>query len=416
MKKSLAFRISSLRQVLPAPVYLVLMLLALLGMELTWLFVYYMAGFGGPADKVLLFRDNAILALLALYAVYRVLAFHPLTNTEYRNWLRITPWRRGLPLPLGPVHPRPVDALIVLVLAGLLADPRVLYDSNLHRPTMVAGIVTAVLSHAAAVSAVTCLLEPKRLAYLALFLLGLSLQLTGWAPVVSILVLAVGWAVALTGLSQSWELFPWDDKNHWGTDIKRKWMSMQAQNVSMNSDSHALDRVAPPELGWPFNALSPWTPPPQAPIKERLLIAALLGWWLHAFLINIQNTEFVKGFGVIVLGYGGMVLVVSKLASYGGNHGSPLSLTGRLRLRQWIVPGYDRILVAPLVLIVVVPLLGLAGGHWLKIPGHILIPLVTVLALWCYNLVGPDPTNWKLTCPARITHGKLSANNYQQLT
>ena len=111
-----------------------------------------------------------------------------------------------------------------------------------------------------------------------------------------------------------------------------------------------------------------------------------------------------------------LVLVVSKLASYGGNHGSPLSLMGRLRLRQWIIPGYYRILVAPLVLIVVVPLLGLAGGHWQKLPGHTLIPLVTVLALWCYNLVGPDPTKWKLTCPARITLGKLSPNNYQQLT
>lgn len=406
---------SSLRQVLPAPGYLVLIFVALVSMELTWLFINYMAGFGGPADKVLTIRDDSILVLLSLYAVHRVFAFHPLTNTEYCDWLKITPWRRGLPLPLGPVYPRPIDALVVLVLAGLLADPRVPWDSESHRPSMLVGILTAVLCHAVAVSTVTCLLEPKMPAYLALFLLGLSLQMSGWAPIASFLVLAVGWAVALYGLSQSWELFPWKDTVHWGTRVKRKWTSMQTQSGGISNDQPSLDRVAPSELGWPFNALSPWTPPPQSPIKGRLLTTGLIGWWMHAFLFNITNTEIVNGIGALLLGYGGIAIVISKIVSYGGNHASPLSVAGRLRLFQWIVPGYDRIFAGSIVLTIIIPLFGL-GGHWLKIPGHALIPLVAVAAMWCYNLIGPDPTDWKLTSPARITHGKLPANNYQQLT
>jgi len=191
---------------------------------------------------------------------------------------------------------------------------------------------------------------------------------------------------------------------------------MQAQNSGIVAGDSSPDRVAPAELGWPFNALSPWTPRPSTPIKERLLIAALIGWWMHAFLFNIQNTEFVNGIGLMVSGYGGIILVIAKMGSYGGNHASPLNLAGRFWLLKWIIPGYDRVVVPLLVLIIVVPTVGLTGHFWLQVPGHTLIPLVTVAALWCFILTGPDPVNWKLTCPARITHGKLVAANYQQLT
>ncbi|MEZ6130192.1 MAG: hypothetical protein R3C59_16020 [Planctomycetaceae bacterium] len=406
---------SALRQVLPSPAYLLLGALILAIIESTWFFGYWLTGQG--SDNVLKMRDNMILAALALYGAYRVFAFHPLTNTEYRNWLKLTPWQTGLPLPLGAVHPRFADAVVVLALSALLADGRVLTNGDAVRPSMLAGILTSILSHATAIAAVTCLLEPKRLAYSALFLLGFSLQLSGVAPLLSLVILGVGWAVSLTALSQSWERFPWGDSVHWGTQFKRRWRAMNAQNGGIiNEDDFGPDRVAPQELGWPFNALSPWTPPVHTSIRERLLQAVLFGWWMHAFLFNIPSKDIVNAFGMIVLGYGGIILIIAKVGSYAGNHSSPLNLAGRFWLRKWIIPKYDRAAVGPLVMTCVLPVLAILGLHWLKIPEHTLIPLIAVAALFCYFLVGPDPVKWKLTAPARIHHGSLTAANYQQLT
>ncbi|MCA8997513.1 MAG: hypothetical protein KDA80_11010, partial [Planctomycetaceae bacterium] len=57
--------------------------------------------------------------LAAAYGVYRVAAYHPIYQKEYREWLERTPWRFGLPLPLGPVHLVLQDLVPLAILLGL---------------------------------------------------------------------------------------------------------------------------------------------------------------------------------------------------------------------------------------------------------------------------------------------------------
>jgi hypothetical protein len=406
----------SLRQVLPPSVYVILAAIALVGIETTWLIVERFGGYGPPGDNVLMVRDNIVVSLLAMYGIYRVVAFHPLGRPDYRDWLKRTPWTRGLPLPVGPVHPTWADVVVVGAVAALLADPRIPLDPEMRRPSVMGAILTCVLVHATSLTVFIWLTQPRRLAYVASFLLGLTLQLGAWAPLGALAALIAGWSVALVGLSRSWELFPWDETVDWGAGIKRRWQSAQTRSGGMVDDGLSPDRVPPSELGWPFGSLSPWVPPATIDTAERMLIAALLGWWMHAFLFQIHNYELLSGIGVLMVGYGTLFLAIARLGLNGGNHASPIGILGRLLTLRWIIPAYDQILVPPLSIVAMAAAMVLPGHFWLQIPLHTLVPLVTVCAIWCFILVGPSPTRWKLTAPARIVPGRLNKRNYDQLT
>src|SRR4051794_15101064 len=51
-----------------------------------------------------------------VYALFRVLRFHPKCNQAYAAWLKLSPWTARKPLPLGPIHLVWQDAAVVGVL------------------------------------------------------------------------------------------------------------------------------------------------------------------------------------------------------------------------------------------------------------------------------------------------------------
>ena len=91
--------------------------------------------------------------------------FHPLFNTEYRNWLRASPWQKGDALPLGTVHPCVGDIIVVAFLALLLADPRTVTHSDFLRPTPLMGLAMYAISHASVVPATVWLTQPRAFTY-----------------------------------------------------------------------------------------------------------------------------------------------------------------------------------------------------------------------------------------------------------
>jgi hypothetical protein len=67
-------------------------------------------------------------AAAVIYALYRLVRFHPACNRPYAAWLRLSPWTSARPLPLGPVHPAWQDAVVIGVLTAMAqwlahADP-----------------------------------------------------------------------------------------------------------------------------------------------------------------------------------------------------------------------------------------------------------------------------------------------------
>ncbi|HET6880701.1 MAG TPA: hypothetical protein VFI31_11130, partial [Pirellulales bacterium] len=80
---------------------------------------------GAGAAELLEKRDNIWVFLAFILGVQRVWEFHPLFHEDYRNWLRLTPWTSRSPLPVGPIHLLPQDALWLGLALLLWHDPGV---------------------------------------------------------------------------------------------------------------------------------------------------------------------------------------------------------------------------------------------------------------------------------------------------
>ena len=414
-KHSATFEVgANLRRVLPRPEIVVAAVLLLLLLEGTWLFADYLDPWGTGASTILAIRDSLVLAIAAGFAWHRVFAFHPLYNSEYRNWLSLTPWQKGKPLPLGPVYPVLGDLLVVGVLTLLLADPR-LGSARFPRPSPLTAAIIFATAHASAVAMTAWLTEPRKPAYAAFFLIAVGLRLsTIWAPAFVVFLLA-GWAVALHALSEGWKFFPWDETVNWGGRLKRQLKSSQHRGGVLSEES-APDRVPAEELGWPFAVLSPSTPTIMIAKQERLLIAGLASFATHGFLTVTSHIEMVQAMASMVLGYVVFFMALSRLAPAGGYHASPLNLAGRFFRLKWIIPGYDTIFVCSLAMLATAVGSAMIGHLLLGLSTPVLIPIVFFLTVVVWIYIGPDATAWELTAPCRLHHGRLNKQTYDQLT
>ena len=245
------------RAVLPRPEIVAVGIGVLVILEVIWGVARYLDPHGTSPLTCLAIRDTTIVALVAAFGCFRVFAFHPLFDTEYRSWLKSSPWRQGMPLPLGPVYPGFADAVVVLVMTLLLADPRVVTHPDFLRPNPVVAALMFAVAHAASTAAVVWLTQPRAHAYASFFLLAAGVRLGQMHASLLLILLMAGWGVGLKGLSECWALFPWDETVDWGGRVKRRWKTMQAQGGGLAAEDMNPDRVAADELGWPFAALSP---------------------------------------------------------------------------------------------------------------------------------------------------------------
>ena len=96
-----------------------------------------------------------------------------------------------------------------------------------------------------------------------------------------------------------------------------------------------------------------------------------------------------------------MACLWARILTYVVPYWPPIGLWGRIRTGRWIIPGYDRVFVAPLLSLlataVLVPSIPLFGLPWL-LAG----PACFAITLWIALNVGPSLTAWKLTGKHRI--------------
>ena len=95
------------------------------------------------------------------------------------------------------------------------------------------------------------------------------------------------------------------------------------------------------------------------------------------------------------------MLPISRLAIYVDGYYSPISLWGRIWTGRWIIPGYDRVFIAPLVIIAVGPLSVYclqAVGLPLDVAATVGIGTMTLAAL----ILPPRLRSWRLTGQHRI--------------
>jgi hypothetical protein len=146
-----------------------------------------------------------------------------------------------------------------------------------------------------------------------------------------------------------------------------------------------------------FDALSP--SPPAAPTRwwAAAVGSALVGWWAFVALQLAWPPE-VSGRReaqslVIALG---MALGLGRWLMYAAGYASPLSLRGRLATGRIVIPGYDKILVAPFCIL-------LAAIAWPEVANRLSLGLPATVGIGYGMLLllvaklPPAFGEWKLT-------------------
>jgi hypothetical protein len=324
------------------------------------------------------------------YALWRAWGFHPLLEPAYGAWLAATPWTSRKPLPLGPIHLVLQDVVAIgamMVLGWLGCD---------GWPLFVPQIFLGVYSLALAASLFLTGVWPW--GYAVMFGLGLAARL--WRDTTACLgVETITYAAVYLGLRQSLALFPWR-LVQWSSDFL---MGMRPEGKAV-----AAERAAQSAFGWPFARLAPRFPgdPGRVPLYHAFLSSLLVGWWVFALtshaatIANATDRHAVLFLSGLVAG----IAAVVRVCVYCAGYWSPISFGGRLATGRLIIPGYDQVLVAPLLAMMAA---GAIIFNFMVFDLNPLICLSTVPAVALFILLGMGPTlhAWRLTGNHRIVPG-----------
>ncbi len=365
----------------PAWIVVVFFLCYLVAQGAVWFFEGMSLKFMGTIDLAIVepmwrFRAGIATSGAALFAFWRVLAFHPIARWDYRQWLMQTPWTPGKPLVMGKVWPGGVDVLLVAFFCWLSG-------SDLE-----GALVAPVFGYLIALVAVTCLLaafsRQRAAGYLLLFGVGLALRVA-YNLTLPLVVLAAMLPIVYFALRRSLEPARWPNFP----------LSLQKYQERQRQQSWML-------LGWPFGFVGPRASPRYLRRMDALAIALLLGWFVQSGLVvaqlNQQDERAVAAVGTMLICLGAVIRAVGFCVTYW----SPISLAGRLLTLRWIIPKYDKALVAPLAAIMML-LAGQLVTVKLDVPAYVGQPVVVALCALVLLGVGPSVRDWELTGGHRIT-------------
>lgn len=388
-----AFRLW-LSKVWPPWPYLVASAIALGLIESVHVWLDVRARWFGPAHFTIApLRDGILFVLAVMYAGYRVAAFHPMLLPDYREWLMRTPWRWPRPLPFGPVHLVSQD----LSLLGVLISIQQFGGVFSPHAVPLAFLVT----YTAGIAVATWRTGACGWAYFVAALLGIPLVLC-MRPVESLLAALVATVIAFIATQVTLARFPWTGP---------AWV-MHGDARSMKE---AQERKVSELIGWPWNQMAPVSPRLRIPRFDAISLSLLGGWlfWVVGELfVEIQFggnrlgnnqragvAQFLMSKGIF---WTMMVIVIRRIAIYIYGRRPPLTLFGRMFTGRWIIPSYDQILLAPIMVVV----LASAGGTLVWWPGNP-APLATAGVVEAVLLLvgltaGPSLEAWRLTASHRV--------------
>ena len=320
-------------------------------------------------------------AAAGFYAVYRLGRFHPACNRGYREWLKLSPWTAAKPLPLGPAHLVWQDAAVVGALAAIAGYAHV----NPLLPVGVFGLIYG--------GGMTFLLGLTGSgACLVLGFLWPALMLpamSGW-PMTAIIVVLL--AVIWLGHQKSLKRFPWPnlgEKSVWQTDITIGGM---------------------PNAGWPYSRLSPKFSSSPVSIAASFLVSILIGWWFYCLNVYLQSPPEMIQFPPEVILVFGVAAALFRVLGYCMSITTPFNLWGRLVTGRLIVPGFDRVFLTPLAVV----LLAIVGDVVIK-HSETWCPVAEsfVFALLWFVLLAGGPTyrKWILSGQHRYRTPPISNTN-----
>ena len=318
-----------------------------------------------------------------VYALYRLWRFHPACNGTYAAWLRLSPWTSDKPLPLGPVHPVWQDAAVIGV---LMAIAQWHAHVNPALPVIAFGLTYLIV--------MTILLATTRrwAWFLALGFLWPALMLPcvqGWPTIFLVVVLVL---VIWQGHRKSLQAFPW----RFLSNSNR--MNGAAGGRSALNAEIRLDGLGggPSYLGWPYLALSPKSERRAIPTSTSFFVSALAGWWTYC-VIKSSDMGPLPG---LVLAFA-VLAALQRLMIYCSRVSPPFNVWGRIASGRIVLPGFDKVLLTPLAVVLV----GVVGGMIIRRSGswYPVVESCVIALLWFVLFTGgPTLRNWMLTGQLRF--------------
>jgi hypothetical protein len=227
----------------------------------------------------------------------------------------------------------------------------------------------------------------------------LGLGFMGFFAVGPLFVVAavLTYTCAVLGLRSALAGFPWPDVPQF-----QQFQSMK----QAKSNAQFKDRGS---LGWPFARLGPMV---CGPVRFRLgdsILGGLLTGWLffvaaYQMRPRASDNELLWTLCLFILVYG----IIGRVALYCNGYAPPIGLWGRIALGRFIIPGYDQVLVAP-----VLAILSFAAARflpvWSGMPEYFGPPIAVTAVWWSLVCVGPGLEAWRLTGNHRIVKGLVSS-------
>jgi hypothetical protein len=304
------------------------------------------------------------------------------------GWLRLTPWTHKKPLPLGPVHPVWQD---VVVIGALTAIARWRLKESTFAPLITFGstylsLMTMVLlwTRRWAVGVVLGFLWPA--------LMLPQLNATGFYLLLTAIVVVIWY-----GHRQSLRAFPWTTQDQ---PVKPPVSILQKEIQPVSATG------APAHVGWPLTAIGPKIKIISISTRTAFWLSALFAWWSFC-AIECARDEFPPELLILF----SFIAAALRFVAYCSYVVTPFNIWGRLVSGRFIVPGFDKVFVTPLAVI----LISIAGaivirrsGAWYPAAESVVIGL-----LWFVLFSGgPTRKNWVLTGyvrfqpPRRMTQQK----------
>jgi len=317
---------------------------------------------------------------LFFYAIWRGIAFHPAWRNSYRHWLERTPWQAPKPLPFGPAHLVWQDMLIfaIVTVAWTLPEDRLFVPLAFLIPycvlLTVANFRTGVdWAGFGGLAVMTSLL----------LVFGEGLPM--------LVLMLIAYVICCFGLQSSLRNFPWDDSH--------RFQSFKLVTSNQQRQKNVLWPMVHDEE---YGTLRPWMP-----WKTVWALSVLVGWlafcMAHCYVSHAAPRDVRDFHSELpgILSVAALMCCCGRLGAYCFKHGWPISFWGRLRTVRWIIPGFDRVLVAPLAALA----LGYFLPRWL-VAWAVPLPVVAMLSTFAIAMitlgVGPSLSDWHLTGKHRL--------------
>ncbi len=296
--------------------------------------------------------------LLGFYGFSRVLSFNPF-HKGYLVQLVLSPWHVGKPLPYGPVRLCWIDGLVLAIFILL----------EFLFPTIHWAIPFIAFFAGYNLGVFLLLSVSKEANYILFCALAAPLFMYFRLNLNTILALLV----ALTIFGQ-WKIYCFLKHFPWNTP----WWTEDAIEIFKKD---ALRRRI---IRWPFKELCIERNKSNTP-ANNVVITLIVLWWLHTlcwYLIQSEpeiTSASVEKFYIIPFIGIPFIRLVAYLV-----YRPPISLLGRFVTGRLIIPGYDKIYIAPLILTLVavfVPHLLRQFGIPVLVAAEITFGLLVFLAL-----------------------------------